>query len=367
MSLLCLVGLVLAGCVGPPMPLAPTTTNHAGQQIPAPIKSMPLRPSAQAAKRVYMIISAPTILDGSLNESAWEGLKLAESRLGMKINYIKAVETTEVSAAFTAAAGQGYDIIWAVGEAEKEALFQAAAKNPKQLYAGIDFCYLDERGLVNNLPNLLTITFNAQENGFLMGYIAAMTSKTKKVGFIGREEDVLGQAFRYGFMAGVKCANKKVTAYAEFIGMDGTREKAQTKAVALYKKGCDILYHAAGEAGAGVLDAAKARGDGKWVIGQEGDQNEDNAEYLLAYMKKEAGQGLLQVMADYRAKGRLSGGRDLNLGLLEGGISIAPLVEKTVSAEVLHKTAMITDAVKAKEIIVPHNKAAYDAFIKALP
>ena len=43
-------------------------------------------------------------------------------------------------------------------------------------------------------------------------------------------------------------------------------------AAAMYEKGADVVYHAAGKSGLGVFQAAAAAGDGKWAIGVDSDQ-----------------------------------------------------------------------------------------------
>ena len=71
------------------------------------------------------------------------------------------------------------DLVWGVGFAMADATLKAAKDNPNTQFAIID------NGNESQVSNFTGVMFRAQEPSFVVGYIAARTTKTGKVGFVG--------------------------------------------------------------------------------------------------------------------------------------------------------------------------------------
>ena len=76
----------------------------------------------------------------------------------------------------------GSNFIWLIGYKLSNVSTSVALENPDLRYAIIDPVYEDKLLVPNNL---VAITFRTEEAAFLVGYIAAKTSKTGKIGFLG--------------------------------------------------------------------------------------------------------------------------------------------------------------------------------------
>ena len=110
-----------------------------------------------------------------------------------------------------------------------------------------------------------------------MGVAAALTTKSKQVGFVGGVHNDLIKAFEAGYTAGVKAVDPSIKvdiAYIQESNLSGFNDPAggKTAAAGEFDQGADVVYHASGASGSGVFDAAVEAGDGNWAIGVDSDQ-----------------------------------------------------------------------------------------------
>jgi basic membrane protein A len=71
---------------------------------------------------------------------------------------------------------------------------------------------------VVKLPNVQSIVFKEHEGSFLVGMMAALASKTGKVGFVGGMDIPLIRKFQCGYEQGAKYANPKVEVSGNMTG-----------------------------------------------------------------------------------------------------------------------------------------------------
>lgn len=222
--------------------------------------------------RIGLVFDVGGLGDKSFNDAAHRGLKKAEEELGVKVRYIEPGDGSDRESALRQLASEGYNLIFGVGFIFSDDLVKLAQQYPDLKFAGIDFSM--PQGLEKTPDNLVGLRFREHEGSFLVGAIAGLLTKSKKVGFVGGMEIPLIRKFEAGYKAGVKhvCADCEVlSAYA------GTEPKAfndpvkgQELAIVQYDRGVDIIYHASGKTGDGVFNAAKQRN--KMVIGVDSDQ-----------------------------------------------------------------------------------------------
>jgi basic membrane protein A len=124
---------------------------------------------------------------------------------------------------------------------------------PKLQFAIID--------MVVNLPNVQSVVFKEHEGSFLVGMMAAMASKTGKVGFVGGMDIPLIRKFQCGYEQGAKYANPKAEVSGNMTGTTGAAWNDPARggelAKAQFAKGVDVVFAAAGGTGMGVYQAAK--------------------------------------------------------------------------------------------------------------
>jgi len=309
----------------------------------------------QSAKmRIAMVTDVGGVNDQSFNQSAWEGLKRAEKDFGAEVAYKESRQDADYAPNMETLTDAGYDLIWGIGFLMGDAIKETAEINPDQKYAIIDFSYGPETP-----KNVACAVFQEEEPSFLVGYIAGKMTKTNKVGFVGGIKFPLIEKFEYGYMAGVKLANpdaEVLRQYAESF-TDAAKGKAITNN--MYQQGADIVFHASGGVGDGVIEAAKEKG--KWAIGVDKDQNFLAPDNVLTSAMKRVDNAIYDI-GKRLMEGEFAGGDTVVYNLKNDGVGIAPTSNKHVPAEILKEVDGLVAKIKAGEIVVPATKDAFDKF-----
>jgi basic membrane protein A len=169
------------------------------------------------------------------------------------------------------------------------------------------------------------------------------------------------EKFEYGFMAGVKLANPKAEVFRQYA--ESFTDAAKGKAIAnnMYQKGADIVFHASGSVGDGVIEAAKEKG--KWAIGVDKDQNFLAPDNVLTSAMKRVDNAIFDMVKKLN-DGDFKGGETIVYNLSNDGVSIAPTSSKHVPKNILDEVDGLIAKIKAGKMVVPATKATYDEFVK---
>lgn len=352
--------------------------NNAGSSSEAPAASQssessadsnPAEPEADAddadaegvAFSAAMVTDVGGVNDQSFNQSAWEGLEALKADKGAKIAYLESKQEADYNTNLDKLTDEDYDIVWGIGFLMADAMENAAKINPEQMYAIIDNAY------ENTPPNMINVVFRAQEPSFLMGYIAAYMTETNNVGYVGGIKSPTIDQFEFGFRAGVAYGAKELGKdievqyqYAESFSDDA---KGKAIATSMYTNGADIVFHAAGNVGIGVIEAAKEMN--KYAMGVDRDQNYLAPDHVLSSAMKKVGDAIYDVCGRLMA-GEEMGGTTVSLGLAEGACGIAPTSDKLVPADILAKTGEVESAIINGSISVPYSEETFNDFIANL-
>ena len=310
--------------------------------------------SAGAKFKVAMVTDVGGVNDQSFNQSAWEGLQRAQKDFGINVAYKESKQDADYAPNMETLTDAEYNLIWGIGFLMGDAIKETAQINPDQKYAIIDFSYGDKTP-----KNVTGIVFQEEQPSFLVGYIAGKLTKTNKVGFVGGIKFSLIEKFEYGYMTGVKLANPKceiLSQYAESF-TDAAKGKAITNN--MYQQGADIVFHASGGVGDGVIEAAKERG--KWAIGVDKDQNFLAPGNVLTSAMKRVDNAIYDVVRRLK-DGQWKGGDTVVYNLSNEGVGIAPTSGKHVPASILKEVDQLIARIKKGEIVVPATKDEFDKF-----
>ncbi len=263
--------------------------------------------------------------DKSFNEAAYNGMELWKKESGKKYLDFEIANETQREQAVRRMAERGASPVISVGFSQASAIEKVSKEFPKQQFAIID--------MVVNQPNVQSVVFKEHEGSFLAGVMAAMASKTGKLGFVGGMDIPLIRKFQCGYEQGAKYVNPKAEVFANMAGTTGAAWNDPARggelAKAQFAKGVDVVFAAAGGTGTGVYQAAKDAG--KYAIGVDSNQNHLQPGTMLTSMVKRVDTAVLNV-----AKGHKPG--VTVLGLKEGGVDVAmdKYNEKLVTPE-MHK------------------------------
>jgi basic membrane protein A len=269
--------------------------------------------------------------DKSFNEAAYHCMERYKKETGGSYMEFEVQTDAQREQAFRRFAQKGADPIIGVGFAQEDAIKKVAPQFPK-----IHFAIIDS---VVDLPNVESITFKEHEGSFLVGVLAAMASKTGKVGFVGGMDIPLIRRFECGYEQGVKYVNPDATVLQNMTGTTGAAWNDPTKGGELAKgqfdQGADVVFAAAGGTGIGVYQAAKD--SGKLAIGVDSNQNYLHPGTMLTSMMKRVDVAVYDTVMAAK-NGTWKAGSTV-LGLKENGVAWA---------DDENNKSLITDAMRQK-------------------
>jgi basic membrane protein A len=250
--------------------------------------------------------------DRSFNAAAWNGVHCAETgqwpngsdcgkpAFNIMVRDVEPGTPVNIEPGMRAFAERQYDLIIGIGFAQAP-IVEAVAKD----YRDIHFAIVDG---VSDLPNVASLVFKEHEGSYLVGILAAMTTKTNTLGFIGGMDIGLIHRFAKGFEEGARSVNPNIRVIQNYVGVTDAAwnnpGKGKELALSQIAKGADIIFPAAGNSGLGAFDAVEEMGrgaDGRathFVIGVDANQNMVKPGFVLTSMVKRVDNAVYQIVRD---------------------------------------------------------------------
>ena len=263
------------------------------------------------------VVAASAFGDMAFNDSAKEGAEQLKEDLGIRTEYYECnlvgIKQTLMNAAETA------DVVVAVGWQCYE-ISEVAVEFPD-----VKFVLMDNPAEgIQDIPNLISITYAQNEGSFLAGYLAASMSKTGVIGAVGAEDTATAKDYLAGYRQGARYANPDIK-IEKVYAADFAAETAGSDCVQkLATKGADIIYNIAETTAGSVFEAAQEKG--LYVIGTDADQKLAYPEYdntILCSVKKEIGQSVYDLVLTYAEDGTWDGAKVHLSDLASGSVTIA--------------------------------------------
>jgi basic membrane protein A len=354
LSVLTVMSVLLSACVTQPVATAtasaPAATEAAVATEAATEAATVAATEAPAAKSITVaVVGGGEVGDMGFIDSANEGLKKMASELGVKTVMITTHDDTSVYLDDLISAAEQADLIFVVpGYYFDEQLKQVMPQYPNKT-----FIYVDG---ATSQSGMASLVFKQNEGAFLAGALAAlmttdttdlsMADSAKVVGFMGGADMPVIHDYQVGFNQGAKYAVPDINVVNQYAGTHTDPVKGKETALAMYGKGADIIFQAAGPTGVGVFEAAKDAK--KYVIGVDSNQKSLAPDNTIASMRKNVGDGIYQLTQMYLA-GKVKAGETYSFGLAENGVSIdygemdPDLVPQSVKDKIAEYRQMIID------------------------
>ncbi|WP_254174927.1 BMP family lipoprotein [Planktothrix pseudagardhii] len=303
---------------------------------------------SQSQFKVASLVSG-SIQDGSWSQASYEGLKLIEKEYNAKINYTENVSETDSEALIRRYAEQGYDLIIGHSGGYIQAMENVAQDFPETKFA-----------LVTTYPgnnkNLGAVAFRSGEVGYLTGVLAAMKTKTNKVGYmvgddypVYREEEAL-------FRRGATATKPQIEVYTKFLKTWTNAEKGKKVVEDWLGKGVDIFAINADEAGTPGLKLASEK-PGVYGIGWTKDQSNLVPGKILTSVLQNIPELVLKI-ATLVQQGRWEG-KQYKYGLREQIYGFAPF-RGTLTAEEEAKFNQVKEQVVTGKIDITPSELTTD-------
>ncbi|WP_435185352.1 BMP family lipoprotein [Halobellus sp. EA9] len=279
---------------------------------------------------IGMVYATGGLGDGSFNDQARQGVLKAEEKLGISFSQAQPDQVSQFGAfqqQFAESTNPDYELVCCIGFLQADSLRQTAPAYPDQNFMIVD-SVVDE-------PNVASYTFKEHEGSYLAGLLASLlttrdfsagagstTGDSTNVGFVGGVESDLIKKFQAGYEAGVKAGDEDVDVLVNYTGSFNDPAAGKEAALAMYNSGADIVYHASGNTGTGVFQAAQEKG--KFAIGVDRDQSITKPSYanvILASMVKRVDTAVYNSI-EAVVNDNFAGGTAVSLGLEKDGVAL---------------------------------------------
>ena len=280
--------------------------------------------SAQAQPAIIYELGGK--FDKSFNQAAADGAERWKQRTGQPYLEFEIQNAAQREQAAERFAQRGASPIVGIGFPQAASIEKVARAHPQRRFAIVD--------AVVDLPNVQSFVYREHEGSFLAGMLAAMASKSGKIGFVGGMDVPLVRKFACGFEQGARHVDPTITVLTSLIGTtpaawtDPARGAELTKAQVA--QGVDVVFAAAGTSGLGIMQAAKDAA--VLAIGVDSNQNGLHPGTMLTSMVKRVDLAVMQAFDGVKPGVTV-------LGLAEGGVDLA------MDA---HNAKLVTPAMRAR-------------------
>ena len=306
---------------------------------------------AQADIKPAVVYDLGGKFDKSFNEGVWNGIQKFQNETGIEVMEFEVTNEAQREQAMRRMAERGATVILGVGFGQADAIATVSAEFPETQFSIIDVSWLSG-------DNLRQYAFKEHEGSYLVGVAAAKASQSGKVGFVGGMDIPLISRFACGYKGGVKSVNANADVYENMTGTTPSAWNDPAKGAELTRsqidRGADVVYHAAGGTGAGVIQAAADAG--KLAIGVDSNQNGMAPGSVLTSMLKRVDVAAYNTFID-AYNGEFTSGVNI-LGVAEGGVDWA-MDENNASLI----TADIKDAVESARADILSGKVSVHDFM----
>ena len=328
---LALVLMMFAGCGGSPEPAAPA----APAETPADGSTAPAETPAPAGEK----LKVANVVNGNLGDkSFFDSCEAGLSQLAadgiieyktFELGPTDADQPKWLSTLEELSADGSYDLIVCGTYQMPDYLTQVATNYPDQKYLIYDSAV--------DLPNVVCVNYKQNDMGYLVGTAAALATSSdlpnmnpeKVIGFVGGENGPVINDFLVGYIQGAQAADPDVKIDTQYVGnFYDTGAAKELANVMIGQNKCDIVWGVAGGAGNGAAEAANELK--AWFIGVDSDQEAtfsiaqpELAAVTLFSGLKNIGDSIIWVINEQLA-GNTHSGEPQNLGISEGGVSLAP-------------------------------------------
>jgi basic membrane protein A len=294
------------------------------------------------ALKVGLVTDIGGLNDRGFNQLAFQGLKQAESDLGVEIRVLESKSDADYIPNLQTLAEDGFNLIISVGFLMTEATAEAAKAFPDTRFAIVDSAFDPP---IENAQGLL---FKEQETGYLVGYMAGLVTESNTVSSVGGQKIPPVDRFIAGFQKGAKDANPQVQTLNGYSQDFVAQDKCKEVALDQISKGSDVVFQVAGGCGLGALDAASERN--VWGIGVDADQA-FLGDHVLTSALKRVDVAVFKTIESV-VNDTFEGGSVTTFGLAEDGVGLGE-VSPNAPADAVEQTRAQIDRVIAGEIEIP--------------
>ncbi|MDD2216687.1 MAG: BMP family ABC transporter substrate-binding protein [Eubacteriales bacterium] len=300
--------------------------------------------------KVVMVVTEGCSGYISYKDIASQGIERAKKDFKIETEILEAEATVEYINVLSQAAENGADLIIAVGCISSSKLERIAEQYPETAFAMVD----SEEDICENV---MSLAFKEHEGSFLMGIIAALTTKTDVIGFIGGVPGPTIDKFEYGFRGGVKAINPDAQVLVGYTDTFEDPQLGREMALTQIQQGADIIFHESGQCGNGIIDAASEQE--VWVMDVVQDQSANDPKTILCSMFIRVDHAVYFAIQTFMED-------DFDGGVYEFGLDFQAVgyidSYENLTVDVTNQLKAYEAAILAGDIYVPKTREDFEEF-----
>ncbi|MEJ8572778.1 BMP family protein [Microbaculum marinum] len=297
--------------------------------------------SAQAeTKRVALVLPGP-ITDGTFNSAANKGIEAAKAKYDIEVAVRENTDFAQIQDVLRSYAEEGYDMVIGHGFQFAEPVMEIHSEYP-------DTWFVVNTAQVAAEPNVASFDNRWGDAGYMAGAVAALYSKSGKIGHIGAIPVPVIEDYNLGFERGAKRMRPDTEVLSAYVGSFSDIARGAEITTSQIEQGADVVTSTGNENVVGTIQAAQKAG--VLAIGTAFDSHAMAPETIVTTALIN-----MDVNIDL-AVGKLMDGtlkpETYVLGLDEGGIGLAPLreFEGQISAEDKARIDALVEDIRAGKI-----------------
>lgn len=306
-----------------------------------------------ATVKVGLVSDVGRFNDKSFNQSALEGLQRAQRVLKVQGRAVESRSASDYIANLASLSRQGYSPTIGVGFLLADGVSTVARQFPNSRFAIIDYSvkappFTDASKSVATPRNVRGLTFNTNENSYMIGCLAGLMTKRaggpQVISAVGGLSIPTVNIFIAGYRAGAKRCNKNINVLIDFSQDFVAQDKCKEIALNQISRGSKVVFQVAGGCGLGALDAAREKG--RWGIGVDKDQASLGAHILTSAVKRVDTSVFLTAQS--AKNGTFRGGVDAVFNLRNKGVAVGKISPRVPKAFIERMNALRPLIIKGK-------------------
>ena len=315
--------------------------------------------SADGTYQIAMVTDVGQLKDGSFNQFTWNGVKMYAYENDKTYKYYQPANGSAATdddriKAMTDACEAGAEVIVTPGFLQATALEAVCPKYPE-----VQFIFID--GWDMGAPNLLGVSYQEEQAGYLAGYAAVMEGYTK-LGFSGGGGGSNPACIRYGYgyaqganaAAEAKGIDVEMRYSWEYGSSFSASDDLQAMLAGWFNAGTEVCFMCGGtmfNSGAAAAEAADAA-----IIGVDVDQSNQSDAVVTSAMKGLA-QSVIVSLGNFYTNGLQSG--SLVLGAADDAVGL-PVDTWSLQNWTVDEYNALFEQIKSGEIVVDNNSDMSD-------
>lgn len=283
---------------------------------------------ATGSEKVLKVGACLTQLgDNSICDQLYGGILEAQKKYGFALDYTECGSSDMGAVMKDYVESKEYDLIVLLSYHAMNDAIAILDKYPNQKFLIYDVA-------CPGYPQIISESFAKNQLGFVAGVFAALMDKEGKVTINGKTTEftpsgkfgaMIGVELTStvgamtGFYAGVRYINPDAEIQYVSVGSWADQAKAKELALSVYNSGANFLFHNAGGAFLGAVEAAKSVD--KFAIGYDANQNNLDATHILASSHKCNSDVVVRFFDDF-CTGKWEGGVDIVNGYHNAGAAL---------------------------------------------